>query len=62
MDEGFVEVIDNGEVISRDDSKIRGRFLVDKYGWDKDFGVKKIWCFGLDIIGLNFIVDMCKGV
>ena len=62
MDEGLAEAIDNGEVTPRDDPKTRGRFLADKYGWDKDLGAKKIWCFGPDTTGPNLIVDMCKGV
>ena len=62
MDEGLAEAIDNGEVTPRDDPKTRGRYLADKYGWDKDLGAKKIWCFGPDTTGPNLIVDMCKGV
>jgi elongation factor 2 len=62
MDEGLAEAIDNGEVTPRDDPKTRGRYLADKYGWDKDIGAKKIWCFGPDTTGPNLIVDMCKGV
>ena len=50
-----------GEVTARDDAKARGRFLAEKYGWDKDLS-KKIWCFGPDTTGPNLIVDMCKGV
>ena len=62
MDEGLAEDIDNGEVTPRDDPKNRGRYLADKYGWDKDIGAKKIWCFGPETTGPNIIVDMCKGV
>jgi elongation factor 2 len=62
MDNGLAEDIDGGLVTPRDDPKIRGRFLADKYGWDKDLGAKKIWCFGPETTGPNIIVDMCKGV
>merc|ERR1719335_1115483 len=45
MPEGLPEDIDNGDVTSRDDFKIRGRYLADKY--DYDVGeARKIWCFG----------------
>ena len=62
MDTGLAEAIDNGDVTPRDDPKIRGRYMADKYGWDKELGAKKIWCFGPDTTGPNLIVDMCKGV
>lgn len=61
MEEGLVEVIDDGRIGLRDDFKNRFKILVEEFGWDKDF-VKKIWCFGFEIIGLNMVVDMCKGV
>jgi len=48
-------------VTPRDEPKARGRFLAEKFGWDKDLS-KKIWCFGPDTTGPNLIVDMCKGV
>ena len=61
MEEGLAEAIDAGDVTPRDEPKARGRFLAEKFGWDKDLS-KKIWCFGPDTTGPNMIVDMCKGV
>ena len=61
LEEGLAEAIDEGEVTPRDEPKARGRFLAEKFGWDKDLS-KKIWCFGPDTTGPNLIVDMCKGV
>jgi len=61
LEEGLSEAIDGGDVTPRDEPKARGRFLAEKFGWDKDLS-KKIWCFGPDTTGPNLIVDMCKGV
>jgi len=61
MEEGLAEAIDEGDCTPRDEPKARGRFLAEKFGWDKDLS-KKIWCFGPDTTGPNLIVDMCKGV
>merc|ERR1719261_732910 len=61
MPDGLPEDIDNGEVTSRDDFKIRGRYLADKY--DYDVGeARKIWCFGPEGTGPNIFVDCTKGV
>ena len=61
LEEGLSEAIDGGDVTPRDEPKARGRYLAEKFGWDKDLS-KKIWCFGPDTTGPNLIVDMCKGV
>ena len=45
MEDGLAEAIDDGKVGPRDDPKIRGKFLVDEFGWDKELA-KKIWAFG----------------
>ena len=34
MPDGLAEDIDNGEVNPRDDFKVRGRYLCDKYEYD----------------------------
>jgi len=61
MPEGLPEDIDNGDVTSRDDFKIRGRYLADKY--DYDVGeARKIWCFGPEGTGPNIVIDASKGV
>merc|ERR1712142_850215 len=61
MPEGLPEDIDNGDVTSRDDFKIRGRYLADKY--DYDVGeARKIWCFGPEGTGQNIVIDASKGV
>jgi len=61
MPEGLPEDIDNGDVTSRDDFKIRGRYLADKYEYDIG-EARKIWCFGPEGTGPNFVIDASKGV
>ena len=62
LEEGLAEDIDEGKISPRDEPKSRGKFLAEKYGWDKEIGAKKIWCFGPETTGPNLLVDMCKGV
>lgn len=45
----------------QEDVKIRGKKLVDDFGWDKDL-TKKIWCFGPDTMGPNMLLDATKAV
>jgi len=61
MPDGLAEDIDKGEVNPRDDFKIRGRYLADKYDYDIT-EARKIWCFGPDTNGPNILVDCTKGV
>ena len=60
MPDGLPEDIDKGEVNPRDDFKIRGRYLADKYEYDVT-EARKIWCFGPDTNGPNIFVDVTKG-
>jgi len=61
MPDGLPEDIDNGEVTSKQDFKLRGRYLADKYEYDIT-EARKIWCFGPDTLGPNFVIDATKGV
>jgi len=61
MPDGLAEDIDDGEVAPRQDFKIRGRYLADKYEWDIT-EARKIWCFGPDTNGPNLMMDVTKGV
>merc|ERR1712179_453056 len=61
MPDGLAEDIDDGKVNPRDDFKIRGRYLCDKYEYDIT-EARKIWCFGPDTMGPNILVDCTKGV
>ena len=61
MEDGLAEAIDDGKIGPRDDPKIRSKILAEEFGWDKDLA-KKIWCFGPDTLGPNFLTDVTKGV
>merc|ERR1739846_53534 len=61
MPDGLAEDIDSGEVSAKQDFKIRGRYLADKYEYDIT-EARKIWCFGPDTMGPNFVIDATKGV
>merc|ERR1712001_162866 len=61
MPDGLAEDIDKGEVNPRDDFKVRGRYLADKYEFDIT-EARKIWCFGPETNGPNIMVDCTKGV
>merc|ERR1719410_1821199 len=61
MPDGLPEDIDNGEVTAKQDFKIRGRYLADKYEYDIT-EARKIWCFGPDTTGPNIIIDATKAV
>jgi len=53
--------IEDSKVKATQDVKERGRYLSDTYGWDVN-EARKIWSFGPDSNGPNFIVDVSKGV
>jgi len=55
------ELIENGEIFESQDPKARGKRLVEEFEWEKD-DTTKIWCFGPENVGPNFVVDMTKGV
>merc|ERR1712117_561403 len=61
MPDGLAEDIDKGEVNPRDDFKIRGRYLADKYEFDIT-EARKIWSFGPETNGPNIMIDVTKGV
>merc|ERR1712193_11022 len=61
MPDGLPEDIDNGEVSNKQDFKIRGRYLADKYDYDIT-EARKIWCFGPDTKSPNLLIDCTKGV
>ena len=62
LEDGLADAIENGDVTPRDEPKARGKYMADKFGWDKDLAQRKIWCFGPDTTGPNLVVDTCKGV
>merc|ERR1711992_80986 len=61
LPDGLAKDIDKGDVNPRDDFKIRGRYLADKYEFDIT-EARKIWCFGPETTGPNLMIDCTKGV
>ena len=61
MPDGLAEDIDSGKVTSREDFKTRARYLAETYDYDVT-EARKVWCFGPDGTGPNFILDCTKGV
>jgi len=61
MPDGLPEDIDSGAVTDKQDFKLRGRYLADKYEYNVD-EARKIWCFGPEGTGPNIVIDATKGV
>ena len=61
VDAEVAKAVEDGKIHPRDDFKLRARVLADEYGWDVT-DARKIWCFGPDGGGPNFLVDTTKGV
>merc|ERR1712002_1376682 len=61
MPDGLAEAIDSGDVTDKQDFKIRGRYLADKFEYNVD-EARKIWCFGPEGTGPNIVIDATKGV
>ena len=61
LHEALPDLIENGEISPTQDIKLRGKRLVDEFGWEKD-DTTKIWCFGPDNTGPNMVVDLTKAV
>jgi len=53
--------VDADTVSAREDPKIRARKMADNYGWDIT-DARKVWCFGPETSGPNFLVDSTKAV
>jgi len=70
LGEEFSCMVDEGKVTPRQDAKLRGKVITDKFGNLEDAGVnhwdindaRKIWCFGPDQTGPNIVCDASKGV
>jgi len=61
LGEEITTEIDLGTIGSKDDPKVRGKILSDKYNWEVN-DARKVWCFGPDTTGPNLLVDQTKGV
>ena len=61
LNEELVIEIENGNIRAADDLKVTARTLIDKYEWDQH-DAKKLWVFGPDQSGPNFLIDQTKAV
>jgi elongation factor 2 len=61
MGEELAVEIDDEKVTSKDDPKIRGRYLADNHEWNVE-EARKIWAFGPEGAGPNVVCDTSKGV
>ena len=61
LNEDLVKEIEDGTIRPSDDNKITSRTLIDKYGWEQH-DAKKLWVFGPDQMGPNFLIDQTKAV
>ena len=61
LPEGLSEAIEDGKINPRDDVKTRAKELKNTYQMDEE-AVKKIWCFGPEANGPNFLLDCTKAI
>jgi len=61
MPENLPEAIDNQEIFAKQETKLRGKILQEKFGFDAT-EARKIWCFGPEDNGPNILVDVTKAV
>merc|ERR1711959_165061 len=61
LGEELSQAIDNGDIKSTDDMKLRARKLADEFEWDVNHA-RKIWCFGPDTSGPNIFCDATVAV
>ena len=61
LQEELVVDIEKGDIKASDDLKVTSRTLIDKYQWDQH-DAKKLWVFGPEQSGPNFLVDQTKAV
>jgi len=59
--DGLAAEVEDGEISPKQEEKARGKHISEKYGWDIN-DCRKIWCFGPDVTGPNFVIDASKGV
>ena len=59
LNEDLVKEIEDGNIKPSDDYKITARTLIDKYEWDQH-DAKKVWVFGPDQMGPNFLIDLTR--
>nr|QPO14353.1 eukaryotic elongation factor 2 [Imasa heleensis] len=61
LEEGLADDIENNRYNTRDDPKVKAKYLCDNYGWDPD-SARKVWALGPNENGPNMLVDTTKAV
>ena len=61
LNEELIKEIESGTISASDDIKVTSRKLIDTYSWDIH-DAKKLWVFGPEQSGPNFLVDQTKAV
>lgn len=61
LPENVADAVEEGKVGPRDEPRARSKLLRDEFGMEED-KAKKIWCFGPDTTGANFVCDVTKAV
>jgi len=54
--------IESGKCGPKSDLKERAKYMSEKYEWEKDHCLSKLWSFGPENAGANCLVDATKGV
>jgi len=60
MQDELSVLIEDGDLSTQLEAKARATILADKFEWDKSEAMK-IWCYGPEATGPNFLVDVAKG-
>lgn len=61
LPDGLADDIEDGKVTPKDEAKARSRYLHETYEIHPD-DTRRIWCFGPEVTGPNFVADVSKGV
>lgn len=61
LPDGLADAIEDGKVGPKTETKERAKYLVDEFEMDPN-DVRKIWCFGPEVSGPNFVCEVAKGV
>jgi len=61
MPEKVADEVDSGEITPKQEFKTRARHLADNHDFDPT-EARKIWAFGPEGTGPNFVIDVSKGV
>jgi elongation factor 2 len=64
MNEDLQKDIEAAEFVPQPkDAKVQAKAIAEKYGFDaEDVGIKKLWCFGPDGNGPNWVLDSTRAV